>query len=228
MSDSPSPRVVIVDYGMGNLFSVLHACQQVRLDATITASKEEIVAADAVILPGVGAFGDAMNALRRLDLIGVLKDAAQADKPFLGICLGMQLLMTESYEFGCHKGLSIVMGSVGRFKNPEPANGNIFKVPHVQWNQIREVGEKSWSDTLLRGIQCGSFVYFVHSFYCIPENQEHVLSNSIYGDAEFCSSLEQGNIFLCQYHPERSGPIGLKIYENFSARINAYHGCQAQ
>jgi len=208
-----SPRVAIVDHGLGNLFSVKHACNKVGIDAEITNSKKEISHSDAVILPGVGAFGDAMRTLRRLDLIETLLEFALS-KPFMGICLGMQLLMSESPEFGCQEGLGIIKGKTIRFDNPTDDNGKILKVPHVGWNRVCQIHDQEWEDTLLKGLDNNEFMYFVHSFYIKPDDSDVVLSVSRYGNVEFCSSLRSKNIFACQFHPERSGEKGLLIYRN--------------
>lgn len=216
MNGPQNNKVAIVDYGLGNLFSVKHACEHVGLTAVVTADVPEIMSADAVILPGVGAFGDAMQALKQLDLVHPLRDIARSRKPLVGICLGMQLLMTESDEFGRHQGLGIIDGAVRRL---EP--GGTLKVPQVGWNRIfKPEGDRiDWSDTPLAGVPEGLFVYFVHSFYIIPEDAGVVLSVSSYGDITFCSSLKRANIFACQFHPERSGTGGLSIYRNIAAQI---------
>lgn len=215
-------RVAIVDYGMGNLFSVKHACKRVGLMAFVTSTPTEIESADAVIVPGVGAFGDAMDALRAKGLVEVLKETASSGKPMLGICLGMQLLMEVSYEFGRHEGLGIVRGSVERLGHPRGPRGPL-KVPQVGWNQIHPPpGTTSpWVGTLLDGVGEGAYMYFVHSFYVRPEDPGVIASVTRYGDFEFCSTLVMGNIFACQYHPERSGPVGLRLYENLARRLMA-------
>lgn len=215
------PRVAIVDYGMGNLFSVKHACLHVGLEPHITFLKDELHQADAVILPGVGAFGDAMETLRKLDLVSFLRDLAFSGKPFIGICLGHQLLMGGSHEFGWHEGLNIIKGSVVRFENHTDESG-LLKVPQVGWNRISKASGLDagvWEESPLKGIRGGEFMYFVHSFYAQPEDMKVVLSVSSYGGIEFCSSLRQGNIFGCQFHPERSGPAGLQIYYNIASYI---------
>jgi imidazole glycerol-phosphate synthase subunit HisH len=223
MSMSERPQIAIVDYGLGNLYSVKHACEHVGLVARITSSAHEIFAADASILPGVGAFGDAMDALRRLDLVLPLKDFAETGKVLMGICLGMQLFMSESYEFGKHAGLDLIRGPVVRFHEPIGPRGR-EKVPQIGWNGIfraqgsahgpagRNDPEDSWSGTPLRGLAEGEYMYFVHSFYAMPEDPSVVLSTSTYGHITFCSSLKWGNLFATQFHPERSGSYGLQIY----------------
>ncbi len=208
------PEVAIVDYGMGNLFSVNRACAQVGLDSIITDSAREIAAADAVILPGVGAFGDAMTALRQRGLVDVLREAAAREKPLLGICLGMQLLMSVSEEFGRHEGLGIIEGEVIRLTVDSG-----FKVPHVGWNQLRQSPGALWQHSLLNGLADGEFMYFVHSFCVKPKLPQLALATTHYGTFEFCSSLAHGQVFACQFHPERSGRQGLQIYRNFAVRI---------
>ena len=222
MIEPNKPNVVIVDYGVGNLFSVKHACNNVGMQASITADKQEILSADAVILPGVGAFGDAVESLRKLDLIHVLKDVAISSKPFVGICLGMHLLMDESEEFGSHQGLGIIKGSVIRFDNPVGISEKRLKVPHVGWGRIHrniDIRCNSWNSSVLEGLPDGEFMYFVHSFYVKPEHSDIILSNTEYGNVEFCSSLQSRNIFACQFHPERSGLQGLKIYSKLASFI---------
>lgn len=221
MSAPESIRIAVVDYGLGNLFSVKHACEHVGMQAAITSSRDEILAADAVILPGVGAFGDAMAQLRRLDLVGPLRDIAATSKPLVGICLGMQMLMSESFEFGCHEGLGIIPGKVVRLENPRGDDGAALKVPHVCWDRMSRpgAGRDGWAGTLLDGLEDGVFMYFVHSFHVVPEDPLVGLATTRYGNIEFCSALERGNTFACQPHPERSGPDGLKVYRNLEKRL---------
>lgn len=220
MSEPMRPHVAIVDYGMGNLFSVKQACAHVGLEACITSDKETIVAAAAVILPGVGAFGDAMETLVSRDLVGVLRDLAASGKPLMGICLGMQLLMSESEEFGRHKGLDILSGEVVRLADGRLDGTRALKVPQVGWNHIWKVHGRSWEDSWLAGLEDGAFLYFVHSFYVKPADPSLVCSTTRYGPTTFCSSLRHGNVFACQFHPERSGPQGLRVYANLAAALS--------
>jgi len=217
------PKVSIVNFGMGNLFSIKQACERFGLKVNITCSPDDIFLSDVVVLPGVGAFGDAMENLRALDLITVLREVAKSSRLFVGICLGMQLLMTESYEFGHHRGLGIIDGSVMRLNHPKDCSGESLKVPHIGWNRIyrlREVRDQNpWENTFLEGLDDGVFMYFVHSFYVKPEDPNITLSFTRYGDIEFCSSMQCGNIFACQFHPERSGREGLEIYKAISSYV---------
>ncbi|HEB79836.1 MAG TPA: imidazole glycerol phosphate synthase subunit HisH [Rhodospirillales bacterium] len=208
------PRIAIVDYGLGNLFSIGQACEHAGMAVAITSNTDEMNAADAVLLPGVGAFADAMAALGERGLIQPLKDMANGGKPLIGICLGLQLLMTRSYEFGTHDGLGLIKGDVRRL--PE----NHMKVPHVGWNRIRRPSGASWEGTVLDGIDGDSYMYFVHSYNVAPEDAGVVFSLSSYGDHEFCSSVRQGNIFACQFHPERSASQGLRIYHNMTRLLS--------
>lgn len=209
--------VAIIDYGMGNIFSVKQACEQVGLDAVITCNKDEILNASGAILPGVGAFGDAMENLRKNGLIPVITDFIARGKPFMGICLGMQLLLSESDEFGLHKGLGIIAGRVTRFKNLG-WNRMSVKIPQVGWNRIFPLSTK-WADSLLSGISEGEYMYFNHSFYCMPENVQFSLAVTDYEGTEYCSSLEKDNVFATQFHPEKSAEYGIKIYENWSKKV---------
>lgn len=213
-------HVAIVDYGLGNIFSIQHACRHAGMEATITALPGELLAADVVILPGVGAFGDAMTQLRQRDLVQVLHDVAAAGTLLVGICLGMQLFMTESEEFGAHKGLGLIEGPVLRFTTPRIGD-RMLKVPQVGWNQIHApadgMAQRDWSASPLCDVPDGTFMYFVHSYYTKPTASTIVLATTRYGDIEFCSSLQLGNIFASQFHPERSGPDGLHIYRTLAS-----------
>ena len=214
------PRVAIVDFGLGNLYSVARACAHVGLEPVVTASRADLSAAQGIILPGVGAFGDAMASLERLDLAGILRDAALADKPLLGVCLGVQLLMSRSEEFGSHRGLDILKGSVVRFEHPREGEG-MLKIPQIGWNGIFRVrsagGGDPWTGSPLEGQRDGEPMYFVHSYYVQPQEEAVILSTTRYGQIEFCSSVRVRRVFACQFHPERSGPAGLRIYEKFGS-----------
>jgi glutamine amidotransferase len=223
MSEAPGPRIAIVDYHMGNLFSVKRACEHVGLEAVITSEAADIRSAAAVILPGVGAFGDAMAVLRELRLVQALQAVAASDKPLVGICLGMQLLMAESSEFGQHAGLGILPGSVVKFENPR-YHDQVLKVPQVCWNRVYApagAAERPWQGTVLEGLPDGVFMYFVHSYICLPGPPAVEIARTTYGHIEFCSCVAYRNIFACQFHPERSGPLGLRLYANLAARLKS-------
>lgn len=213
-------KAAIVDFSLGNLFSVKLACDSVGIDAEIVTDKATILDADIVILPGVGAFRDAMDNLRKLDLVEPLRDIAQNSEQLLvGICLGQQLLMTESYEFGTHQGLGIFDGEVVPFDKPKGEIANeprILKVPQVGWNEVHPAPNSNWSDSPLCRIDDGENMYFVHSYYVKPNDSDVVLAETTYGDVTFASSLQKGSVFSCQFHPERSGVTGLTIYEEFT------------
>lgn len=209
-------KVVIIDYKLGNLFSVNQALLNVGLDVAISSDKDEILQADALVLPGVGAFRDAMENLTQLNLIDSLTQMVQKEKkPFLGICLGLQLLFTTSDEFGETQGLNFVAGSVKRFKNVD-VHGNRVRVPQIAWNTIEERERGNWIDTPLENIKPGTDMYFVHSYYVEPNDKAVVLSTTNYGGLKYCSSIMQENIFACQFHPEKSAKEGLKIYKKWS------------
>ena len=210
--------MAIVDYGMGNLYSVKHACEHVGLSASITRDRDELLGASAVILPGVGAFGVAMENLCALDLLAPLRDIAASPTPFVGICLGMQLLMTESQEFGLHRGLGVIEGQVVRLKETRVETRNV-KVPQVGWNRIRQApsrgnGGGTWPGTLLEGVANDEYMYFVHSYYVAPEEHAVVATETDYG-GPFTSMVWQGNVYATQFHPEKSQATGLRILRNF-------------
>ena len=208
-------KVTIIDYGIGNLFSIERALSYVGADTLITDDPLNIVSADRVILPGVGAFGVGFEELKKRLLIDSIKDFIKKDRPLLGICLGMQLLMSKSYEFGLNKGLDLVSGEVVRFRDPEPGNDN-FKIPHIGWNKAEFSSEHSSRlDSILKRIPSGSFFYFVHSYVTVMRDINDIAAESQYGRDRFCSILNKGNIWGCQFHPEKSGKVGLKLLENF-------------
>ena len=201
--------IAIIDYGMGNLRSVQKGLERVGYLAEVTRDPERIEAANGVVLPGVGAFGACMDNLRTYGLIDTVRRVITRGTPFLGICLGMQLLFEESEEFGPVPGLGIFPGRVVRF--PETLG---LKVPHMGWNQIRKQSEPRH----LRGINDGVFVYFVHSYYVAPADASLTATTTEYG-VEFTSAIARDNVFATQYHPEKSQTVGLKILENFGGIV---------
>lgn len=203
-------KVAIIDYQLSNLFSVKHALEYLNVDCQITSDPKILSSADAAILPGVGAFGDAMNNLKKFNLLDSIHNFIKQGKPFMGVCLGMQLIFSESEEFGFHQGLCIIKGKVIKFKSQKKK----IKVPQIGWNQILKK-EKNWLNSPLKNIKNGEFMYFVHSYYVVPQDQNVVLSGTIYEDVSYCSSLLRDNIFATQFHPEKSGPEGIKIYKDW-------------
>jgi imidazole glycerol-phosphate synthase subunit HisH len=210
-------RILIIDYKLGNLFSVNQALTNIGLNVKITSNPDEIESADAIVLPGVGAFNDAMNNLQSLNLINPIKKSFESGKPLLGICLGLQLLFSESEEFILTKGLGLVKGRVKRFNNIN-REGESRKVPQIAWNQIFKINNNSWENTPLQEIKEGEFMYFVHSFYVEPKEPVG-LSQTNYDGHFYVSSIQKNNLFACQFHPEKSAQEGLKIYNTWS-KIN--------
>jgi glutamine amidotransferase len=221
-NENPRP-VAIVDHGTGNLFSVKHACEYSGMEAAITSDKRIILDAPAVILPGVGAFRDAMETLRRHDLISALRDYAQTGRPLVGICLGMQLLMTESHEFGRHPGLGLIEGDVVRLDSTLGVSAP--KVPSIGWSSVYSgsVGNGPvllWKGSPMAPLVNHTYMYFSHSYYARPANEGIALSKTSFASLEFCSSFSKGDIFACQFHPERSGPDGLKMYQALAKAVS--------
>jgi len=199
--------IAIIDYDMGNVRSVSKALEKVGADSVVTRDPKVIDDASHVVLPGVGAFRDCMRNLEEYGLITPLLKSIEKGKPFLGICLGLQLLFEESDEFGLHKGLGVIKGRVEKFKD---APG--LKVPHMGWNEVKKAKESP----LLEGIKEGEFFYFVHSYYAVPSDRSVDLTTTGYG-VEFTSSIEAGNVMACQFHPEKSQKAGLRVLKNFSS-----------
>ncbi len=233
--------IAVIDYDMGNMRSVEKAFEKIGAKAGITRDPGVIKDASHIVLPGVGAFKDCMSGLEKYGLIDPIIRSIEAGKPFLGICLGLQLLFDESSEFGRHKGLGLISGKVERFPphmqapsggpageggqgtaclagtarpagTTRPAGGaGELKVPHMGWNDVR----KKKDSLLLKDIPDGSFFYFVHSYYVVPDDEPVTLTATSYG-VEFASSIEKDNITACQFHPEKSQKKGLKVLKNFS------------
>lgn len=197
--------IAIIDYGVGNLFSLTHSLQKVGAESVITCDKAEIARADKLILPGVGAFGDAIKRLEEGGLADLIKSECAADKPLLGICLGMQLLFEKSYEYGEHRGLGLIKGSVLPLKD---CVGGL-KIPHMGWNSLDIVEEGG----LFKDLRQGDYVYFVHSYYAKCE--EGVTATAHYG-IDVTAAVRKGNVYGVQFHPEKSGECGLKILKNFA------------
>jgi glutamine amidotransferase len=205
--------LVIVDYGIGNLRSVQKALERVGATALVTSDPAALDAADGVVLPGVGAFGDGMAHLRRRGLVEPVLRQVDSSKPLLGICLGMQLLFDESEEMGRHQGLGLLPGRVLRFPEGD------LKVPHIGWNQLQQASRRPGM-ALLEGIAEGAHAYFVHSYYVAPEEPGDILATTNYG-LDFASVVGRGRIFGAQFHPEKSQDVGLRLLENFARLVAA-------
>lgn len=202
--------ITIIDYGMGNLRSVQKAFEKVGFTAKVTDDPREVEKAQRLVLPGVGAFRDCMANLREGRFVEPILRHVESGRPFLGICLGLQLLFSESEEFGRHRGLGIVPGKVVRFPEGMRENGEELKVPHMGWNRIAI----RTPAPIFRGIEDGAFVYFVHSYYVVPDDLSLVATETEYG-ISFCSAIWKDNVMATQFHPEKSQATGLKILENF-------------
>lgn len=201
----------VIDYGMGNLRSVTNALQRAGGEARLVRTPAELAQAEKIVLPGVAAFGDAMERLRARRLSEPIAEAVRSGMPYLGFCLGLQLLFDVSYEDGKHMGLGILAGKVERFQLDSRVTGQRLKVPHIGWNQI-EIRQPGCP--LLNGIENRSYFYFDHSYYVVPIGQEVAVTTTEYG-FPFVSAVWRDNVFACQFHPEKSQTVGLKILENF-------------
>jgi len=202
--------IVIIDYGMGNLRSVQKGFEKVGFEALVSDDPRVIEGADKLVLPGVGAFRDCMDNLRQGGFIGPIERHIEAGRPFLGICLGLQLLFTESEEFGRHAGLNIIPGRVRRFPADLQQAGQALKVPHMGWNQLA-IQQPA---PLFEGVPSGESVYFVHSYYVEPEDPSVVAATADYG-LTFCAAVWRDNVMATQFHPEKSQQVGLRILKNF-------------
>ncbi|HSR32206.1 MAG TPA: imidazole glycerol phosphate synthase subunit HisH [Anaerolineae bacterium] len=205
--------IVIVDYGVGNLRSVQKALERVGATAVVTSDPDALDAAQGVVLPGVGAFGDGMDNLQARRLVEPILRQVENEKPLLGICLGMQLLFEESEEMGLNQGLGLLPGRVVRFPDGE------LKVPHIGWNQLRMVVPRP-ETALLEGINDGAHAYFVHSYYPVPAEPGDLLATTEYG-LEFASVVGRGRIWGAQFHPEKSQDVGLRLLQNYARLVSA-------
>ncbi|MBS4190334.1 imidazole glycerol phosphate synthase subunit HisH [Bacillus sp. FJAT-49705] len=207
----------IIDYGMGNLFSVSKALERMNVPYFISENSKDLMKADGLILPGVGSFKDAMEQLDKLGLTSMIKEYVQLGKPLLGICLGMQLLFEESEENGLTKGLQLLPGTVRRFSGVN-TEGSPYKVPHMGWNQLNLVQPSP----ILQGLK-GDYVYFVHSYYVETSHTEVVIANSIY-DVVVPAIVGRGNIYGMQFHPEKSSVLGMELLRSFTELVNERMG----
>ena len=214
-------KIVIVDYGVGNIHSAMKGLKRFTDDVILSEDPAEIRNASALVLPGQGAFKTGMDGLRVRGLLDLVREAGAAGKPILGICLGAQLLLAKGFEFGEHEGLGLLPGSVVHFPTLEPGT----KIPHMGWSAINEplpanagLRPARWAGTALEGLRSGAEMYFIHSYILQPTDPAHVLATTVYGGLTFPSVIGTGNIIGCQFHPEKSGEEGLGIIEKFVKR----------
>lgn len=205
-----SIKVIVIDYGSGNLHSVIKALRESGAEVRVTDQPHEVRDAERLVLPGVGAFADGMNGLEKRGLIAPVCEFCATARPFLGICLGMQMLLEESTEFGMHCGLGIIPGKVVEIPR-RPG----FKVPHIGWSRIHPRVGGSWEGSLLAGTPDGTRGYFVHSFSAVPTHEEDRLADTDYGGFRISAAVRRGNVTGCQFHPEKSGPAGLAMVKRF-------------
>ncbi len=205
-------QIAIIDYDIGNVKSIINALEKVGATIVVTRNKKDIFNSDGVVLPGVGAFSHGMKKLNDYNLDKTIIQFVKQKKPLLGICLGMQMLFSESEEFGTCKGLDLIGGKIKKLKTLNP---KIEKLPHVSWNEILQPPNVTWKNTILEGLNSSSNMFFVHTYAAQPDNQENILSITEYSNFQFCSTVQKENIYGCQFHPEKSAIEGLLIMNNF-------------
>ncbi len=208
-------RLIVIDYGVGNLLSVCRAFEACGAKLELTGSADRIGAADRLVIPGVGAFGDCVAELDRRRLVGPIREFVASGRPVLGICVGMQMLLTTGEEFGEHAGLGTVPGSVRAIPSTT-ADGRKHKIPHIGWSALlKPAAETDWTGTILDGIAPGATCYFVHSFTAEPEDARSRLADCDYNGRRISAAIRAGNVYGTQFHPEKSGEVGLRILRNF-------------
>lgn len=207
-------KVLLVDYGVGNILSVSRALAACGGDVELTADPLRVASADRVVLPGVGAFGDCVDRLRDHGLAEPVAEFAATERPFLGICVGMQMLFDTSEEFGEHEGLGLIPGRVTRLPATD-VTGQPHKIPHIGWNELEVPDGADWAGTILDGLDERERCYFVHSYTAEPKDPLTRLADCDYGGIRISAAVRSGSLFGCQFHPEKSGPTGLRILSNF-------------
>ena len=209
----PYKNITIIDYGCGNILSLIRAVEFLGYEVEITHDKKKIMNSSHVILPGVGAFGDAMKKLEKYNLNNIILKYVESNKPLLGICLGMQILLTEGYEFGFHEGLGLIEGKVIKISNKKNKE---IKIPHVGWNELYPSNDKKeWKNKILNNSLIGKNFYFVHSFVCLTKKSEATIAFCNYSGISIPAVVSVNNVFGCQFHPEKSSDNGLAILKNF-------------
>jgi glutamine amidotransferase len=207
-------QVTVVDFGAGNLLSVERALRHLGAEVLSATTPEAILAAERLILPGVGAFAACMEGLKSKGLVEPILAFAKTGRPFLGICVGLQMLFDESEEFGHHAGLGLIPGRVVRLSDKD-SEGRKLRVPHIGWNALSRPAGRTWQNTPLASTQPGASMYFVHSFAAVPADAAHRLADCVYGGHPVLAAARKDNITGCQFHPEKSGPAGLNLLETF-------------
>ncbi|MFM9951284.1 MAG: imidazole glycerol phosphate synthase subunit HisH [Saprospiraceae bacterium] len=205
--------VSIIDYGMGNLLSMQRALEKNGAVVLIASNPEQILQAEKLVLPGVGAFPDGMQELEKRDMVQAIREFVKSGKTLLGVCLGMQMLFERSEEMRLTSGLGLIQGKVVKFPEQQ-RDGSLNKIPHVAWTRI-EPAEIPWEQTFLKATAQGAYMYFVHSYYAVPSSMSDILTLSPFGDSHFCSAARYENVWGTQFHPEKSGEVGLKLFKEF-------------
>ena len=211
-----SERVVVADYGIGNLLSVQRALEHCGADVERTDCPERLANADRLVVPGVGAFGNCIGELRRRNLVEAISSFARTGRPYLGICVGMQMMLESSEEFGRHEGLGLIAGRVVAIP-PRAGDGQPHKIPFIGWAPLRRPENADWSNTILATVKPGEATYFVHSFAAVPAVEGTELAYYEYDSHRITAAIRSGSLFGCQFHPEKSGPVGLRILTQFLA-----------
>ncbi len=204
-------NVSIIDYGMSNLLSICRAFEHVGAKVNVVSTESEILKAEYLVLPGVGAFPDGMQELNSRNLVNSIQTFSNKERPLLGICLGMQMLLSKGYEHQETQGLGIIDGDV----IPLPKDMPNFKIPNINWHEILEPSAGRWKDTILHNTKNDTCFYFVHSYYAAPKNNNDILASTSFGDLKFASAIQKANVFGTQFHPEKSGTEGLNLLKKF-------------
>jgi len=207
--------VVIVDYGSGNLQSIQKAFASRGVATLLTSRPEQVETARRLVIPGVGAFGDCVARVAERGLEEPIRRCIERGRPVLGVCVGMQMLFDRSEEFGVHQGLGLIRGTVTALSNADARGGRV-KIPHIAWSELHAPEGTRWDGTILAGVENADCVYFVHSFHAVPERWESCLAETHYGDQRICAVARSGNLYGCQFHPEKSGEVGLRIIQAFA------------
>ena len=208
--------IAIIDYQISNIFSVKHAFDSLGKKSIVTSDPKVVLKAKAAILPGVGAFGDCMTNLRNFHLVDAIEKFIKSGRPFMGVCLGLQLLFSQSAEFGQHRGIGVIEGEVKKFPARNQKN-KLIRVPQISWNQVyhKKNTLANWQTSPLNTLKNNEYMYFIHSYYVQPKDKGIICSYTNYSGFEYCSSIIKDNIFAVQFHPEKSGPRGIEIYRNW-------------